>query len=70
MKTMNFPEKKRIRQIKALARLSAMTAGKPQSPSKSNAEEIAILKAAIAADKRSVRTKKNRADRGRMFRAA
>lgn len=70
MKTMNFPEKKRIRQIKALGRLSAMTAGKPQSPSKSNAEEIAILKAAIATDKRSVRTKKSRADRGRMFRAA
>lgn len=70
MKTMNFLEKKRQRQIRALKRLAAMTAGKPNRPSRSNADEIAFLKAAIATDKRGVRTKKNRADRGRMFRAA
>lgn len=72
-KPANFPEAKRLRQIKALGRLSAMTAGKPDrgiEPA-SNAAEIKTLKAAInAGSQRDKRTKKDRAARGRFLRAA
>ena len=69
-KPANFPERKRQRQIKALRRLGPATAGKPNSPSRSNHEEHLALKAAIATANRDVRTKKDRTSRGRFVRAA
>lgn len=72
-KPANFPEQKRLRQIKALGRIKPRTAGKPDKgvPTASNAVEIEKLKAAIAAgDQSGVHTKKDRSTRGRFIRAA
>jgi hypothetical protein len=70
-KPANFPERKRQRQISALARLAPMTKGKPGRDPQPNGLAIAALKAAIAeGSQREVRTKKDRSARGRFHRAS
>jgi hypothetical protein len=70
-KPRNFPERKRQRQIRALSRLSNMTAGKPWKgiAPKSNDAEFLALHRATADDLRDVRTKKDRSAGGRFARA-
>ncbi len=65
-KPANFPERKRQRQMKALDRLQPFT----KKGKVSNVLEIEFLRAAVAYDKRSKRTKKDRSGAGRFFRAA
>jgi len=58
MNPSNFPEKKRQRQLRALSRLSAMTAGKPEKgiAPRSNDAEFLALHVATASNLRDVRT--------------
>lgn len=69
-KPTNFPEQKRLRRIKALGRIKSHTVGKPEKgiAAKSNAKEIAALKASIE-DRTGRQTKKDRSVRGRFVRA-
>jgi hypothetical protein len=65
-KPANFPERKRQRQISAIARLPKMTAH-----GKSNdAEYVALGKSIHLGSQRDERTKKDRTARGRFVRAA
>lgn len=65
MKPANFPERKRQRQIRALARTSPLTLA-----GASNSVALAALTAAIAeGDQRSKRSKTDRTARGRFVRA-
>lgn len=64
MNPKNFPERKRLRQLGALERLSAET-----KAGVSNAKQIAALKERTEHFKRDIRTKKDRSARAR-FRAA
>ena len=61
----NFPERKRQRRIRALGRIKARTAGKPEMgiTSRDNAPEIAVLVERTANPMRDVRTKKDRSNR-------
>jgi hypothetical protein len=72
MEPANFPERKRQRQLRALARLKASTAGKPWKgiEPRSNDAEFLALHRATAESQRDVRTKKDRSDRGRFTRTA
>jgi hypothetical protein len=73
MKPANFPERKRQRQLRALARLKASTAGKPWKgvePRSNDAEFVSLHRATSEGSARDIRTKKNRSDRGRFTRAA
>jgi len=69
-KPANFPERKRQRQLRALARISAATAGKPRKGTepRSNDAEFLALHRATADDLRDVRTKKDRSAGGRFAR--
>lgn len=65
-KPVNFPERKRQRQIKALSGRRAVS-----DKGNSNETEIAALKVAVArGNQRLVKTKKDRSGRGKLFRAA
>lgn len=66
MKPANFPERKRQRQIKALAKLQPFT----KKTGQSNSVAIGALAADIAAgNQRDIRTKIDRTARGRFVRA-
>lgn len=64
MKTKNFPEKKRQRQIRALARLQAQLADLPKGEPKKRfypiEHEITVLQTRTAQNMRGARTKKRR----------
>lgn len=64
-KPANFPERKRQRQVRALARLPKMTGG-----GKSNDAERNLLRIVHFGSRRDVHTKKDRTARGRFVRAA
>lgn len=73
MKPANFPERKRQRQMRALNRLAASTAGKPDkdiAPRSNDAEAVVLMAAVNEGSQRDVRTKIDRSDRGRFYRAA
>jgi hypothetical protein len=69
-KPANFPERKRQRQLRALARLSPMTRGSVRHEPRSNDAEFVALHKATAEDMRGVRTKINRSADGRFNRTA
>lgn len=71
-KPANFPERKRQRQLRALARLAPMTNGhaRHNTQPRSNDAEFVALHKATAEDARGVRTKKDRSAGGRFNRAS
>lgn len=71
-KPKNFPERKRQRQLGALARLKPMTRGNEEQgkPPRSNNDEFVALHRATAGSRRHERTKKARDGTARFARPA